>query len=142
MKPARIPPQFYVVHLVLMLAPAVFAAIVYFLIQSGNAAAIPGEQFVIFQWVAAAMAVIAVGFSQLVPRFMLRQEKNVPLQKYFTMKIIQWAMLEGAALFIAVMFFLSHKMNLLLPVGVLIALIALLRPTSDEIERYNVTENP
>ncbi|MFZ5630618.1 MAG: hypothetical protein ACOY5B_15910 [Spirochaetota bacterium] len=139
MKPARVPPHFYIIHLALMLSPAIFAAVVYFLIQSGNAAAaVPDQQSVVFQSVAAAMAVIAVGFSQLLPRFMLRDEKYVSLQKYFTMKIVQWAMLEGAALFIAVIFFMSHHMNLLIPIGVLIALIAVLRPTNEELERHNV----
>jgi hypothetical protein len=138
-KPARVPPRFYVIHLVLMLSPALFAAAVYFLIQSGNAAAdVADQQSVVFQWVAAAMAVIAVGFSQLLPRFMLRDEKYVSLGKYFTMKIVQWAMLEGASLFILGIFFMSHHMNLLIPIGVLIALIALLRPTDEELERYHV----
>jgi hypothetical protein len=123
-KPARVPPRFYVIHLV---------------IQSGNAAAdVADQQSVVFQSVAAAMAVIAVGFSQLLPRFMLRDEKYVSLGKYFTMKIVQWAMLEGASLFILGIFFMSHHMNLLIPIGVLIALIALLRPTDEELERYHV----
>ncbi len=122
-----------------MLAPAAFAGVVYFLIQSGEAqAALPEDQSVVFLTVAAVMAVIAVGFSQLLPRFFMRGEKSVPLQKYFTMKIVQWAMIEGAALFISVIFFLSHHMNLLIPIGVLIALLAVMRPTTDEMERLNV----
>jgi hypothetical protein len=69
---------------------------------------------------------------------MLRDEKYVSLGKYFTMKIVQWAMLEGASLFISGIFFMSHHMNLLIPIGVLIALIAVLRPTNEELERYHV----
>lgn len=122
-----------------MLAPAMFAAVAYFLSQSGNAApALAEQQSVVLQAVAAVMAVIAVGFSQILPRFMLRGEKNVPMQKYFTMKVVQWAMLEGAALMVSVIFFMSHHTNLLVPVGVLIALIAIHRPTSEELERFNV----
>lgn len=143
MQSAGVPPRFYVVHLALMVAPAFFAVAVYYLIQSGNAAAtVPAEQSVVFQSVAAAIAVIAVGFSQLLPRFMLREENSVTVQRYFSMKLVQWAMLEMAALFISVIFFLSHHMNLLIPIGVLIALIAVLRPTADELERHNVKVGP
>lgn len=138
MKMSQVPTQLHIVHLTLMLAPALFSGLVYFLIRSGEAAILPSEQTALFQYVAAVLAIIAVAFSQLLPRFLVRGEKSLTMQKYFTLKIVQWAMIEAAALFIAVIFFLSHHINLLIPIGVLIALIALLRPTSEELERYGV----
>lgn len=140
MKIRQVPVQLYIIHLALMLAPALFAGVVYFLIYSGEAAVLPNDGIALFQYVAAVLAIIAVAFSQLVPRFLVRGEKSLTMQKYFMLKIVQWAMIEGAALFIAVIFFLSHHMNLLIPIGVLIALIALLRPTSEELERYDVRD--
>lgn len=139
MQRRQIPAQMYIVHLALTLSPAIFGAVVYFLVQSeGAPAALPDSQSVLFQSVAAALAVLAVGFSQLLPRFLLRGEKKIPFRSYFTMKIVQWAMIEGAAMFIAVIFFLSHHNNLLIPLGVLVALLATLRPTVDEMDRHHV----
>lgn len=135
----KIPVQLYVIHLALMMAPAMFAAVTFFVvIPEVKEATLPQQDLLVFQTVAAAMAVIGVGMSQLIPRFILRREKNIPMQKYVSMKIVQWALLEGSALFMGVVFFLSHEKSMLIPLGVLIALMALMRPTIEEMLRYNV----
>lgn len=126
----------------LMLSPAVFAVVIFFIVLPGEVQqAVPKDEAVIFQTVAAALAVISVGLSQLLPRFMLRDEKFVLLRKYTSMKIVQWALIEGAAFFIGIVFFMTQQKSLLIPMGVLIALLALMRPTPDEIERYRVKED-
>ncbi|MBN8220344.1 MAG: hypothetical protein J0L53_05440 [Spirochaetes bacterium] len=138
---ARIPQSLYLIHFMLMLSPALFAAVIYF-------GALPGEtnpgtsndEIRILQTVAAVLAVIAVGLSQLVPRFLTRDEKSLPLRRFASMKIVQWALLEGAAVFIGVVFFLTHQKSMLIPLAVLIALIAFMRPTTEEIVRFNVKE--
>ncbi len=136
----KVPPVLYIIHLALMLGPAFFAAVTYFIVLPEiSEAAIGKQDLLIFQTVAAAMAVIGVGMSQLIPRFIMRGEKNVPVQKYFTMKIVQWALLEGSALFIGVVFFLSHEKNMLIPLGILIALMAFMRPTAEEMQRHNIS---
>lgn len=136
---AKIPSQLYIVHLALMLGPCMFAGMIYFvLIPQAPEAGVSKEQTMVFQTVAAVLAVLAVGMSQLVPRFLFRGEKSVPLQKYTAMKIVQWALIEGAALFLTVVFFMTHEKSMLIPFAILIALMALLRPTVDEIVRHNV----
>lgn len=135
----KIPVNLYIIHLAMMLAPAMFAAVTFFIILPDvKDAPIEKQDLLVFQTVAAAMAVIGVGMSQLIPRFVMRGEKNVPLQKYITMKIVQWALLEGSAMFIGVVFFLSHEKNMLIPLGILIALMAFMRPTVEEMQRHNV----
>ncbi len=135
----KIPVQLYVIHLALMMAPAMFAGITFFIVlPEAKDAPLPQQDLLVFQTVSAAMAVIGVGMSQLVPRFVMRGEKHVPVQKYVSMKIVQWALLEGAAMFIGVVFFLSHEKNMLIPLGILIALMALMRPTIEEMQRYHV----
>ena len=137
----RIPLQLYIIHLVLMLSPAAFAAVIYFIVLPGDKGeGLPKDQVVVFQTIAAALAVIAVGFSQLIPRFMMRPGLKIPMQKYTSMKIVQWAMLESSALFIGVVFYMTHEKNMLIPLGILIALMSLLRPTIYEIERYKIGE--
>ena len=95
----------------------------------------PKEQIGIFQTVAAALAVVAVGMSQLIPRFMTRSSAGhktsgvqiMPLRKFSTMKIVQWALLEGAALFIAGVFYMTRQQSMLMPLGILIALLTLMK---------------
>jgi hypothetical protein len=135
----KVPPQLYLIHLAIMLSPAIFAGLIYFVMLPGSET--PGmskDQLTVFQVFAAALSVIAVSLSQIIHRFIFRGEKQVPTAKYTTMKIVQWALLEGAALFIAVIFFMSQEKSMLIPLGVLIALIALMRPTVDEMIRHNV----
>lgn len=125
----------------LMMSPALFAAVIYFIALPGETA--PGstnDETRILQTVAAVLAVIAVGLSQLVPRFLTRNEKFLPMRRFASMKIVQWALLEGAAVFIGVVFFMTHQKNMLIPLAVLIALIAFMRPTAEEIIRFNVKE--
>lgn len=139
----KIPQSLYLIHLMLMLSPAMFAAVIFFIVLPGEKGqGMEKDQITIFQTVAATLAVVAVGTSQLIPRFIMRGETKVPLRKYTAMKVVQWAMLEGAALFIAVVFFLTHEKNMLIPLGIIIALISLMRPTVEELERYNVRETP
>ncbi len=136
---AKVPVQLYIIHLALMMAPAMFAGITFFIVlPETKDAPLPQQDLLVFQTVSAAMAVIGVGMSQLVPRFVMRGEKHVPVQKYVSMKIVQWALLEGSAMFIGVVFFLSHEKNMLIPLGILIALMALMRPTVEEMLRYNI----
>lgn len=136
---ARIPPHLYLLHLLLMLSPAVFAIALHFFVLPQNPdAAVPKEQGTVYQVVAAGLAVVAVGLSQLIPRFIFRGEKSIPMAKYATMKIVQWALLEGAALFIGVAYFVTQQKNMLISLGVLIALMAFMRPTADEVAQYNV----
>ena len=132
-----------------MLSPAMFAAVIFFVVLPGeNGGGMSKDATAVFQTVAATLAVIAVGLSQLVPRFMFRQgtragirgEVKATLRQYVTMKIVQWALLESSALFIGVVFYLTHQKNLLIPLGVVIALMAMLRPTVDEIVRHNIKE--
>lgn len=135
----KVPPQLYIIHLALMMAPAMFAAVTFFIVlPEAKDAQLAQQDLLVFQTVAAAMAVIGVGMSQLMPRFIMRGEKNVPVQKYVSMKIVQWALLEGSAMFIGVVFFLSHEKNMLIPLGILIALMAFMRPTIEEMLRFNV----
>lgn len=136
---AKVPPHLYIIHLALMLGPASFALSLYFFVlPQANELAMPKGQATIYQIVAAALAVIGVGLSQIIPRFFFRGEKSVPLAKYITMKIVQWALVEAAALFIAVVYFLTHDKNMLIPLGVLIAIMAFMRPTVDELLHHNV----
>lgn len=138
----KIPTQLYLIHLMLMLSPAAMALAIFFVVLPGEKGeGMPKDQIAIFQTVAATLAVIAVGISQLIPRFIMRGERNVPMRKYTTMKIIQWVMLEGAALFIAIVFYLTHEKNMLVPLGILVALMSLMRPTIYELERYNIKDN-
>lgn len=135
----RVPSHLYLIHLALMLTPAIFAAVIFLVVLPGAAGnALSKDESRIYQTVAAALAVIGVGLSQLMPRFMMRGEKHVLLRQYVSMKIVQWALVEGSAFFIAVVFYLTQEKNMLIPLGVLIALIAMLRPTSDEMDRFNV----
>ncbi len=135
----KIPVQLYVIHLALMMAPAMFAAVTFFIVlPEVKEVSLPPQDIFVFETVAAALAVIGVGTSQLIPRFVMRGEKHVPVQKYVSMKIVQWALLEGSAMFIGVVFFLSHEKNMLIPLGILIALMALMRPTIEEMQRYHV----
>lgn len=136
---SKVPTQLYMIHLALMLGPAVFALSLYFFVlPQATELALPKEQANIFGIAAAALAVIGVGFSQILPRFFFRGAKSVPMGKYITMKIVQWALVEAAALFIAVVYFLTHEKNMLIPLGVLIAIIAFMRPTVDELLHHNV----
>lgn len=136
---AKVPAQLYIIHLALMLGPAFFALSLYFVVlPQATEQSLPKEQATVYEIVAAAMAVIGVGISQLIPRFFFRGEKSVPLAKYVTMKIVQWALVEAAALFIAVVYFLTHDKNMLIPLGVLIAIMAFMRPTVDELLHHNV----
>lgn len=136
---SKVPVHLYFIHLALMLGPAFFALSLYFLVlPQATEMAMPKEQASIYQVVAAALAVIGVGISQIVPRFFFRGEKSVPLAKYITMKIVQWALVEAAALFIAVVYFLTHDKNMLISLGVLIAILAFMRPTVDELLHHNV----
>lgn len=122
-----------------MLGPAFFAISLYFLVlPQANDAALPKEQATVYQVTAAALAVIGVGIAQLIPRFIFRGEKSVLLAKYVTMKIVQWALIEAAALFIGVVYYLTHDRNMLIPLGVLIAIMAFMRPTVDELLHHNV----
>jgi len=136
----KIPNNLYIIHFALMLAPALFAAAIFFGVVQNDEAAVGKDATTIFQSVAAVLAVIAVGFAQIIPRFIIRGEKRIPLQKYISLKIAQWALVEGAAFFIAVVYYLSRQKSLLIPTGVLIAILAIMRPTNDEIVRYNVTD--
>lgn len=145
----RVPSQLYIIHLVLMLSPAIFAAVIFFVVlPDEKSEGLSKDEIAVFQTVAATLAVIAVGLSQLVPRFMFRQgsratirgEVKATLRQYVTMKIVQWALLESSALFIGVVFYLTRQKNLLIPLGVVIALMAMLRPTVDEIVRHNIKE--
>lgn len=136
----KIPNNLYIIHFALMLAPALFAAAIFFGIVQNDETAVGKDATTIFQSVAAVLAVIAVGFAQIIPRFIIRGEKRIPLQKYISLKIAQWALVEGAAFFIAVVYYLSRQKSLLIPTGVLIAILAIMRPTNDEIVRYNVTD--
>jgi len=136
---AKIPSQLYIIHLALMLGPAFFAAALYFVILPQNTeVAIAADQALVYKIVAAALAVIGVGLAQLVPKYIFRGEKSIAMAKYTSMKIVQWAMLEGSAMFLAVVYFLTHEQSMLISMGVLIALMAMMRPTVDEIVRYNV----
>lgn len=138
---AQIPQSLYLIHFMLMLSPALFAAVIYFVALPGETA--PGgnnDETRILQTLAAVLAVIAVGLSQLVPRFLTRDEKFLPMRRFASMKIVQWVLLEGAAVFIGVVFFLTHQKSMLIPLAVLIALIAFMRPTNEEIVRFNVKE--
>lgn len=135
----RVPTQLYFIHLALMLSPALFAVVIFLIILPGASDALPVKEDVrVYQTVAAALAVIGVGFSQLVPRFMMRRRTQLLLRQYISMKIAQWALVEGAALTITVVFYLTHEKNLLISLGVLIALMAFMRPTADEMAGYNV----
>ncbi|MFO1472177.1 MAG: hypothetical protein U1F27_14210 [Turneriella sp.] len=145
----KIPTHLYLIHFMLMLSPAALALVIHFAVLPGERGeAMPKEQIGIFQTVAAALAVVAVGMSQLIPRFMTRSSAGhktsgvqiMPLRKFSTMKIVQWSMLEGAALFIAGVFYMTRQQGMLMPLGILIALLALMRPTQYEMERYNVKE--
>ncbi|MBL8033144.1 MAG: hypothetical protein JNJ69_05565 [Leptospiraceae bacterium] len=135
----RVPTQLYFIHLALMLSPALFAVVIFLIILPGASDALPAKEDVrVYQTVAAALAVIGVGFSQLVPRFMMRRRTQLLLRQYISMKIEKWALVEGAALTITVVFYLTHEKNLLISLGVLIALMAFMRPTADEMAGYNV----
>lgn len=137
----KVPQSLYLIHFMLMLSPALFAVAMYFTVQPGETQnSVSPQETIVFQTVTAVLAVIAVGMSQLIPRLLMREEKQVPVRRYSSMKIVQWALIEGAAIFIGIVFFLTHQKNLLIPLGVLIALLALMRPTVDEMQRHNVKD--
>lgn len=138
---AKIPQSLYLIHFMLMMSPALFAAVIYFIALPGETG--PGstnDGTRILQTLASVLAVIAVGLSQLVPRLLTRGEKFLPMRRFTSMKIVQWALLEGAAVFIGIVFYLTHQKNMLIPLAVLIALIAFMRPTTEELVRFNVKE--
>ncbi len=144
-----IPTHLYAIHLLLMLSPALFALTIFFAVLPGEQGeSMSKEQISVFQTVAATLAIITVGLSQLVPRFVfrpgsragIRGSVKATMRQYVTVKIVQWALLEGSALFIATVFYLTRQKNMLIPLGVLIALLAMARPTIDEIARYNIKE--
>lgn len=137
---AKIPQSLYLIHFMLMMSPALFAAVIYFIALPGETSGSTNDETRILQTVAAVLAVIAVGLSQLVPRFLTRGEKFLPMRRFASMKIVQWALLEGAAVFIGIVFYLTHQKNMLIPLAVLIALIAFMRPTTEELVRFNVKE--
>lgn len=137
---AKIPQSLYLIHFMLMMSPALFAAVIYFIALPGETSNSTTDETRILQTLAAVLAVIAVGLSQLVPRFLTRGEKSLPMRRFSGMKIVQWALLEGAAVLIGVVFFLTHQKSMLIPLAVLIALLAFMRPTSEEIIRFNVKE--
>ncbi len=155
MPTVQVPSHLYVLHFAIMLGPAVFALVLHFVVIPGEATTtMAKEQIAVFQTVAAVLAVVAVGLSQLVPRFILRNSQRtsairggtesgaspVPVRKYVSLKIVQWALLEIAALFLGVVYFLTQQKSMLISLGVLIALIALMRPTVDEMQRHNVKD--
>lgn len=138
---AKVPQSLYLIHFMLMISPALFAAVIYFIaLPDAGKSGQTTDEIRILQTVAAVLAVIAVGLSQLVPRFLTRDEKFLPMRRFSSMKIVQWALLEGAAIFIGIVFFMTHQKNMLIPLAVLIALIAFMRPTTDELIRFNVKE--
>ena len=122
-----------------MLSPAFLAFALYFIVES-QPTDIAGstEDIPVYQFTAAILAIIAVAFAQLTPRFITREKSTLPMQRYVSMKIIQWALVEMAAIFIGITYFLTHQANMLVPMGILIAVIAFMRPTVDELMRYNV----
>lgn len=137
----KVPQSLYLTHFMLMIAPAAFALVMYFIVLPGEPqTTISPQETMVFQTLTAVLAVVAVGMSQLVPRFLMRGEKHVPMRRFGSMKMLQWALIEGAAIFIGIAFFLTHQKNLLIPFGVLIALLALMRPTVDELMRFNVKD--
>jgi len=137
---AKIPQSLYLIHFMLMMSPALFAAVIYFIALPDETSGSTSDETRILQTVAAVLAVIAVGLSQLVPRFLTRAENFLPMRRFASMKIVQWLLLEGAAVFIGIVFFMTHQKNMLIPLAVLIALIAFMRPTSEEMIRFNVKE--
>jgi hypothetical protein len=155
MRMVQVPSHLYILHFAIMLSPAIFALVLYFVVIPGETATtMAKEQIAVFQTIAAVLAVIAVGLSQLVPRFILRNSQRttairgaaesgsgpIPVRKYVSLKIVQWALLEIAALFMGVVYFLTQQRSMLISLGVLIALIALMRPTVDEMLRHNVKD--
>ncbi|MBV6492250.1 MAG: hypothetical protein LDLANPLL_00243 [Turneriella sp.] len=138
---SQVPLPLYIIHFVLMVTPAVIAFALYtFASSQPMPDAASSADSHVFQFTAAILAVIAVALSQLVPRFIIRNDAPLPLKRYTTMKIVQWALLEGAATFMGIIFFITQQKNMLIPLGILIALIALLRPTAEEMLRYKVKD--
>ena len=134
----KIPASLYLIHMMVMFSPAIFALVVHFVALPGEAKnPTTTQETLVFQTVAAVLTIIGVATSQLVPRFMARGKTQMLMRQYTTMKIVQWALLEGSAIFIGIIFYITGQRNMLIPMGILIALLAFMRPTVDELMRFN-----
>ncbi|MCS6972452.1 MAG: hypothetical protein N2Z22_05835 [Turneriella sp.] len=135
MQPQKTLAQLYTLHLALMLIPAVVATIAYFSVKDRGREEL--LQWPVFSYAAAGLALVAVLFSQVLPRFWQSRDKLTLLQ-YARFKIAQWVLIEMAALFLAVVLWLTGQFSMLLVIAVLIALMAFLRPSREELSYYKV----
>jgi hypothetical protein len=135
----KVPPQLYIVHLALMLSPAFMAATFHFVLIPGQEAEVLAvDDLRMYKIFGAMVAVIGVVLSQIVPRLITKNNASLKLPNYASMKVAQWALVEGAAIATIVVYYLTRDQSMLIPTGVLIAILAMLRPTLDEMDRYGV----
>ena len=131
----------YIIHFALILTSAASSAFFYFLIKvvsPDQEVSIADEQAKLLNMFVMFFCVAGLGASQLVPRFMLGNQDRPLFVRYASMKIIQWLSLEIPVLCMNVVFFLTHNTQLLVGVAILLMIFSLLRPTREELTRYNI----
>ena len=135
-----------IVHYALTLGPLVCLGVFYFLRSSGSSAHTDPEVTQLLTYMAIGMTVMALAVSSVLPAAILKpareetrslgpEERFATLfPKYYSAKIIQWAVLEGAAIFCGVVYLMGGP-ELLLGAGVLLVLyLAMQRPGQSDYE--------
>lgn len=136
-----------IIHLALFSGPAMATAVFYFLRQqealSGQE---PIESQPLLVYVAIAVALLAPVVSHFVATQLgrtaaARVSGDLSMTEvqvaglYQTVKIVQWAIIEGGALLQAVIYFLSGEMTLLALAGLLLAFLAISGPSLADLQK-------
>lgn len=132
-----------IIHFALLAGLALSGA-VYFALRTGQLATDAPELGLVAQIGAPASVIIAIMATFVLPQMMLQRREafagdgasaadlQALLAQYQTQKIIQWALIEGAGMFAAVMFFLTGAQSALAAAGVALLALAWRRPTVAE----------
>ena len=139
-----------IIHMALLAPPILLMGIFYFLPQS-EAESSGADPLLLY--VAIAFALAAPVMSGLVSRQLfasaakrIREDLSLDEQtivlSYQAPKIVQWALLEGPAMFQAVIFFLTGEIVLLGLGGLLLALLAVQGPSMADLQkRLEISDN-
>jgi len=95
-------------------------------------------------YISAALLILGFGMSFAAPTFLLRKMRNrvqgdagIAFAVYQTVKIIQWALVEGPALFAGVLFYLTGELAALGACVILsVYLLAALGPSKAQIAKF------
>ncbi|MEQ9366367.1 MAG: hypothetical protein RIF32_19155 [Leptospirales bacterium] len=132
-----------ILHLALLIPPIALMGVFYFLRQSQGAG---GEAPVALLYAAIAAALAGPVASHVVSRQLFsaaaaRIKENLAINEeqtalsYQTAKIVQWALLEGPAMFQAVVFYLIGEPVLLGLGGLLLALLGIQGPSLADLQK-------